>query len=101
MHCVTGPGCRVHVHELTPARGHPIPNGASWDSEQNTGRGPGPLSTAVALTWKLSQARTSTSTLLSSGGDLSHSQVPTAGRYKSSALYPRAWPLNPTDLSST
>lgn len=57
-HWVTGPAlCSVHVHEQTCARAHTGSNGASRDSEQNPREGPGPLSTAVARTWKSSQAR--------------------------------------------
>lgn len=57
MRCVPGPERRVHVYGPTRAQEHTSSNGASWDSEQNTGGGPSPLSTT---TWKLSQARTST-----------------------------------------
>lgn len=39
---------------------HTISNGLSQDSEGNTGKEPSLLSTDVALTWKLSQARRAT-----------------------------------------
>lgn len=42
MHCVTGSVHRVHIHEQTCARAHSTSNGASQDSEQNTGKGPRP-----------------------------------------------------------
>lgn len=88
MRYVTGSGCRLHVHEQT--RAHTCPSGASCAAEQNAGGAVGPLSSTATLTWKLSQARASTSTFMSPEGNLSRSQIPAAGLYKSSILDPRA-----------